>query len=523
MTREGNFFEYKGISIPTKFKLTQEQDNALKEIIDHVINETTPITLSGYAGTGKTSVIRYLQKYMKKKFNRDMFSGFNFIYAAPTHAATVYLGLNLGFLPYTIQSIMVNMYNGKTRTFEKKLSSKFTSALDPYKNNVLIVDESSMLSRKDVEDLVRLMTAKKVNIVFMGDKAQIPEITKDKNKYVSDVFTKFKLVQLTEVKRTEDASILKILTEIRSNPTGVLPIIDNTETVTYYNAGQKAEFFEKFIELYKEEPENTVFVSYTNQSIQAFNKKVKEVLYEDIYGLHVGESIIGYGGYNNKNIVNGNLANSVKFQVTDVRFKDSFVFIAGYSKVLSMINEELSNMSTTYYPLSEKDSIVFKEITKEMYENNNRIISNLFKKIYNAKVNAIATNNWKNYYSRIDDLTSAFKSIDLGNTYIYVPANDRMELYSSHNPTHERVRKEFPELIIEKGIDYGYGITIHKSQGATYSNIFFNSLSTEVNTNPLMERNIQVGTEGNSLNYVGMSRASKKLFVLYGSKVKHLN
>ena len=117
MTREGNFFEYKGISIPTKFKLTQEQDNALKEIIDHIINETTPITLSGYAGCGKTSLIGYLQKYMKKRFNRDMFSGFNFIYAAPTHAATVYLGLDLGFLPYTIQSIMVNMYNGKETKF----------------------------------------------------------------------------------------------------------------------------------------------------------------------------------------------------------------------------------------------------------------------------------------------------------------------------------------------------------------------------------------------------------------------
>lgn len=523
MEKEKHWFEYKGISIPTKFKLTQEQSKALKEIIEHVKNEYSPITLSGYAGSGKSSLIVYLQKYLKVYSGNNKFKGYNFIYSAPTHAATVYLGLNLGFLPFTIQSIMINRYNHKKRCFEKKLSSKFTNALDIFKKNILIVDESSMLSRKDVSDLVRLMKEVNVNIVFMGDKAQIPEITKEKEKHVSDVFTKFKLVQLTEVKRTSDADILKILTEIRKNPTGTLPLIDNTENIKFFNAGQKREFFDTFIEEYKKEPDNTVFISYTNQSIQAFNKKVKEELYNNPIGLNIGENIIGYGGYNNKNIVNGNLANSVKFQVTSIKKINTFVQISGYSKVLSLIDEDLSVMNTTYYPLSDKDSIVFDNFTQEMYDKNNTIISGLFKSIFDAKTTAIQTDKWKQYYAKIDELTSSFKSIDLGNTYIYVPSANRMELYIPSNKIHTKIKQEFPELIIEKGIDYGYGITIHKSQGATYNNIFFNSLSTETNNNPLLENDIQVGTEGNSLNYVGMSRAAKKLFVLYGSKVKHLN
>ena len=72
------------------------------------------------------------------------------------------------------------------------------------------------------------------------------------------------------------------------------------------------------------------------------------------------------------------------------------------------------------------------------------------------------------------------------------------------------------------GIDYAYAITIHKSQGATYGNVFFNSASTENNDYPLIENGEKVGTEGNSLNYVGMSRASNKLFVKHGNKTKEI-
>ena len=97
-----------------------------------------------------------------------------------------------------------------------------------------------------------------------------------------------------------------------------------------------------------------------------------------------------------------------------------------------------------------------------------------------------------------------------------------MEIFNSKSSKHKELRKGIPELYIEKGIDYGYAITIHKSQGATYNNVFFNALSTESNDNPLMENNVQVGTEGNSLNYVGMSRAAKELHVMYGSKVKFI-
>jgi hypothetical protein len=82
--------------------------------------------------------------------------------------------------------------------------------------------------------------------------------------------------------------------------------------------------------------------------------------------------------------------------------------------------------------------------------------------------------------------------------------------------------KTFPELVIDKGIDFGYGITIHKAQGATFKNVYFNAASVNNNA-PIMENGVQVGTEGNSLIYVGMSRASEKLNVLKGSNNKEIS
>lgn len=99
MNQLNNNFYYRGTNINTDFELGDEQKEALEELIDYVLSDDLePITLSGSAGSGKTSLIKYLENFIYKhtRYNH------NFLYAAPTHAATVYLGLNFGFLPYTL-------------------------------------------------------------------------------------------------------------------------------------------------------------------------------------------------------------------------------------------------------------------------------------------------------------------------------------------------------------------------------------------------------------------------------------
>ena len=90
-------------------------------------------------------------------------------------------------------------------------------------------------------------------------------------------------------------------------------------------------------------------------------------------------------------------------------------------------------------------------------------------------------------------------------------------------PEMANLKRNFKELFMSKSIDYGYGITIHKAQGATYKNVFFNAISTEFAKTEIHENGMQISTEGNSLNYVAMSRASERLFVLHSKNIKKLN
>lgn len=519
MNQLNNNFYYRGTNITTDFKLGEEQKEALEELIDYVLSyNLEPITLSGSAGTGKTALIKYLENFIYKHTRYN----YNFLYAAPTHAATVYLGLNLGFLPYTLQSIVVNRYDDRTKKWSKSFSYKFE--LNLMKRNVLVIDESSMISNIDLKDLLFLAKKHHLKIMFLGDKSQIPEVSDSKVKQISEVFTSIKNVNINKVYRTSDNDILDILTEIRSNPDGYLPVTEDTDNLKFYNQLNKFKFYGDFLDTYMKEPEDTIFITYTNNSIKAFNNSVrKDVLSnKNLKDLHIGETIIGYGGYNNKTVLSGNLANSIRFKVTEVNRRESYFEIKAFSKIANSINEDLGNVTTNYLPLSLNDSIIFDSITFEDMEANNKIVSSIFRRIYLSKKNAINTGNWKSFYSKINEFTKPLSTIDLGSAYIYVPDSDKMELFDRNSVIHKQLKSQYPELFIDKGVDFGYAITIHKSQGSTYKNVFFDSSSTENNIIPLMENNVKIGTEGNSLNYVGMSRAKSKLFVLYGSKIKRL-
>jgi dda DNA helicase len=520
MSQSNNIFSYRGRDIPTKFPLGEEQVVALQDLIDYVLSDDLePITLSGSAGSGKTALIKYLDEFIY----RYRSYGYNFLYAAPTHAATVYLGLNLGFLPYTLQSIMVNRYDDKTKKWKKAFSSKFQ--LNLMKQNVLIIDESSMISNTDLADLLRLSKKHILKVIFLGDKVQIPEVSVNKIKQISDVFTKLDNITLTKVHRTSNDDILKILTEIRENPDGYLPIVNNTDNLKFYSQIDKPKFYMDFLDTYIKEPEDTVFITYTNNSIKLFNNSVRKDVYgsrEDLKTLFVGETIIGYGGYNNKTVSAGNLANSIRFKVEAVNKCKSFMRINAFSKIANSIDSTLGRVTTDYYQLSLEDSIIFDEITSEDMEENNKIISAIFRRVFHLKQKALRDGSWKTYFVKMNDVTKALSTIDLGNAYIYNPTSDKMELFNKFSVTHKNLRLSSPELFIDKGIDFGYAITIHKSQGSTYKNVFFDSSSTENNTTPLLANGVKVGTEGNSLNYVGMSRAKDNLFVLHGSKIKRL-
>lgn len=513
--KSGNIFSYKGNTINTEFELTKGQDEALKKLADFTNDGKAQfITLQGAAGTGKTSVIGYLQNYLGTRHN--------FIYMAPTHAATTVLALSTAktgnmTLPMTVASaINANSQSGVAKP-TKKLMRKLG-----LRNNIMVIDEASMLNSKTYEALKTIVYDNpSIKIIFMGDISQLPEVTNNNpaKKQVSKVFSEFEQVKLTEVKRTNDDTILKVIAVIKNNTNNQIAKVPNTDRLQYLKAN---EFNQKLGDAVEQEPEDTMLIAFSNKTVSDYNKKIRNELGR-IGDLQENDVIVGYLGYSSKQIeIRGDIANSVQYTVKSVTKDGSTYKIVATSKKLNVLRDlgvfGISDVHTTaYYQLSPSDAFTFSDITVSDMEVNNKNISGMLKNIFTLKDRAIKSGkpmDWVSFYTRLEQVASDMGKVDLGADYVYNPNTNRMEQFDKFNDLHKQIKNSYSELVVEKGIDFGHAVTVHKAQGATYKNAFFDANSLpKGSSSELYNGNERVGSEKHSLIYVGMSRASDNLYV----------
>ena len=392
-------FTYKGKTIPTEFQLTKGQELALQRLIDFVQTGKTGkidnlMTLQGYAGTGKTTIIGYLQKY----FGHNA----TFVYMAPTHAATVELSMATSktgnrSLAMTVASGFKEVRDFATMTSKKVPSKKLDDRLN-YGGNILVVDEVSMLNKKDYETVKQVVASgyKGIKVIFMGDMMQIPEVdaTNPKQKQVSRAFSELENVELTEVKRTSDTGILNVLTAIRKQNSDRIPTIPNTGTIEYLSQNT---FDSKIYDTFKSNPENTVLISYTNAGAKAHNRRIRQSLGRT-GNLVQGDIIVGFGGYNSKQVENGDIANSIRYTVEETKIDRNKQNVPVEVTAISSRLEKLKSLGVgvsgvgrmKYLQLSPNDSFIFYEITRDDMELNNQFLANKFATVLAAKNAALA-------------------------------------------------------------------------------------------------------------------------------------
>ena len=509
-------FEYKGKTINTEFKLSSDQENALKRLIDFTKSNEDRFVLQGAAGTGKTSIIGYLSKYLSS----------NMLYLAPTHAATVELAVatmktgNTN-LPMTVASSMAT----NQKTGKAILSKKAEEALGF--SNYIVVDEVSMLQQKDYQRLKEIGDLG-YKIIFLGDKKQIPEVaaTNPKEKSISTAFTENPSVNLDIIHRTSNNNIKNVLQNVRDSKTFKLfKTKENTENLKFYD--NRKDFLIQLRDAVTSDPENTDFIGYTNNSVSEMNKLIRERIFKRTGPPQVGDIVMGYLGYASKQIERGNLANSVGFTIQNIN-KVETDFYTGYQ--LNLRSERLNDLRekgfrkvpevsrTIYLPLNSEGALE-NDLTDKELNLNNKYLSSQFAQLYSALEEAKRAKRWSGYYSAMDNLAQRLAKLDIDQDMIYNHKTNKMEKYDKSNPSNEHrtlYGSEKTKFILEKGIDYGHAITIHKSQGRTTKNVFFDANTIIKSDIKILENGEQMSTERQSLGYVGMSRASENLHVNMG-------
>lgn len=144
---------------------TQDQANAMEALVNFFKSKEPVFVLEGYAGTGKTALVKTLLNSAFVKSKQAMFG-------APSHQARIVLSRAVGRRAsgssYTVASLTGKMVDDSSGNFKKgEANEKRWKWAD-----IVVIDEASMIPESDLDILLKYATKYDTKIIFMGDPGQ---------------------------------------------------------------------------------------------------------------------------------------------------------------------------------------------------------------------------------------------------------------------------------------------------------------------------------------------------------------
>jgi hypothetical protein len=488
---EYSFTFANGFVIDTPFLLNSEQQSALLRMEDFLNDSekyNNEIALIGYAGTGKTTIISLFDKYIRSKGGRRP------KYSSPTHRANAVTKMNN---PNANVQTLHKLFGLQPQLEIDKLGelsledikSKQTNQVNISGGDLLIIDESSMIS----DTLYQFIRDNKeklgIKVIYLGDPAQLAPVDKTKKTALSVALeTPFKM-NLTKVERTNDNPILFESTALREGkPLSMVSAEVNGRGVEYIsNAARTNQVIATALEemVISKDYLHFRLLSGTNANVNTLNDKARKILFnaDSSTGIQEGEILMGYDNFNLKDD-DYTIFNSGDYLVKSVSAeRTKSVNLLGDEKATFVGNEVL--LQSLLEPDKSPESVF---IAKKGPVN-----TEAGKKLLNAKVeliklaNSAPTRQLRGmYFSRQFDILSQVALM-------------------------EPVLNSYGTPAIKATLNYGYAHTIHKSQGGTYSKVLI-LLDSINNTkfDPIVKQ---------QLKYVAVSRATDYVYVVTGQNI----
>jgi ATP-dependent exoDNAse (exonuclease V) alpha subunit len=215
----------KKISEHFPYELTAGQSSLLGMIAEFLLDreERNLFVLKGYAGTGKTTIVKAIADVMDEYKH-------GIVLLAPTGRSAKVLSNYSGRKAFTIHKKIYKLHTGSDGLFHLKLTQNI------HKNTLFIVDEASMIANTSIgqegslfggrallDDLMEYVyNGSNCRLIIIGDTAQLPPVGMDISpaldlKFLQSTFgIKIRSFELTEVVRQEmDSGILFNATAIR--------------------------------------------------------------------------------------------------------------------------------------------------------------------------------------------------------------------------------------------------------------------------------------------------------------------
>jgi len=469
-----------GMTLPNGKKIifTNEQYEGIEKIRAWLETNHQFFTLSGYAGTGKSTIIKKII---------DGFWG-NLVVSAPTHKAKKVIMWTTGQDGITLHSLLglrpdldLEAFNPNDPTFNPIAPPTME------KFRLVIIDEASMIN-EELFEMLKNEASKfhKVKIIFMGDSAQIPPVhEKASAVFQSDMTIKHELVKV--MRQADGNPLFPFYDKLRNNlndPYGGFSretnLNDKGEGVIFTN--DKKLFRENLIDKFTsdefiEDYDFAKLIAWRNVTVMLSNHIIRDVIYgKDVNILEIGDVLMGYRSIRHDQLFINIIENSCDYRIIKIseRLENEYNIFGYNIKMQEMMNNgKYHTIEIFIIDHSDVDNLhVYAEIQDAL-----KIIAKA-----SRRGSAESRRNWKKYYGfrRKNILMVTIKTFKDGSTRMYGD-------------------------VIAKDIDYGYAITCHKAQGSTYEHVFI--LEDDISANP-------VTRERNQIKYVALTRPSKTATVL---------
>ena len=271
-------------------KLTILQNKVFEQIKAFLNSDASVFILRGYAGTGKTTMVKVIADYIKQSRQLAMM--------APTGRAARVLATKTGHKAVTIHKAIYAKAHIEPKKVKDIAESeyKFVFPINESENGgniVAIVDEASMVCSRKIEHelfifgtdnlMEDLLTFVRPNfggkVIFVGDPAQLPPVGESvsnalRAEYFKEKGLKVVEAELTEVLRQKgDSVILKNAMMIRDllqkDKRNQLVFEEQKDDVEMVPSEQ---FLDKYLKYRKESGRHdSVIICYSNKSANRYN------------------------------------------------------------------------------------------------------------------------------------------------------------------------------------------------------------------------------------------------------------
>lgn len=442
--------------------LNEEQLQAKEYLLAFVNNPARKVqdyfaTLAGFAGTGKTTLMKEVINALQRKKK--------IVVSATTHKAKEVIAEATQQNAETIQSLLGLRLSVDLTDFDPNKPIFQPHAEERMQHyDVVIIDESSMISI-DVYNLIeKIALINRTKIIFMGDIYQLPPVGEIQSK----VFTLPNMVSLNTIVRQSEGNPNQKLIELARNDVrdGTdlflkylkdIPVDINEEKEGFASL-QMEEYYATLIEKYSDsaypyEADIVKMIAWTNTTVGRNNAYIRANIIKSKEQVAVGDLLMGYS--------------SITKEIKTFPF-----YIPIVKNSVDYLVEKVELLNTTFFGVTLKGYKTYSKGCKLPMFILHKDSYPLFVKEYNDRLQkGKEFRQWKSFYAFKEQIICMEDIID-----------------------------DFGNLVCKKDIDYGYVITVHKSQGSTYQNVGI--ILKDILRN-------RTAKERRQLIYVAVSRTSK--------------